>query len=438
MAKSTTWTNWGGNQIAVPAAIERPTTEAGVAAIVQRAAGAGQRVKVVGSGHSFTDICVTDGVLVDVGQLNRIESVDTDTKRVTVGAGVVLHDLNEQLWARGLALPNLGDIDVQTLGGATGTGTHGTGVGYQAISTAIVGARIVVGDGSIVECSESHRPDLLDAVRVSLGALGIVTSFTLQCEPAFNLHALETTEPIDEVLEKFLEVASENEHAEFFWFPHTDVAELKVNNRTDRPVKERSKWKSFMAEEVMTNGAFEVLNRIGRARPERIPQMLQGAIEMGRRASYVGRSFDVFCSKRRVRFVEMEYAVNRHHIIEIFGRVRSLIDTLGQPISFPIEVRVLGPDTMPLSMASERDSAFIAVHVFKGTPHEAYFGAVESIVREYGGRPHWGKLHRQSAATLAPLYPHWDQFEKARLELDPDRRFTNAYLNRVLHGDGPQ
>jgi L-gulono-1,4-lactone dehydrogenase len=423
---------WGRTQTAVPAAVDRPTDEHGTVAAVIRAAELGRRVKVVGSGHSFTDIACTDGVLVDIAALRGVRHIDPATGRVTVGAGTVLHDLNVALRRAGLALPNLGDIDHQTIAGATATGTHGTGAGFACISNAIVGARLVAGDGSVVTCSAAERPDLLAAVQVGLGALGIVTELTLQCVPAFDLHAVETTEHIDAITERFDQLADTEDHVEFYWFPHTTTGQLKVNNRTAEPIRRRGRVEAFVADELTANLAFGALCRLGARAPRTIVPLIDAAVRPGGRVDQVAPSHEVFCSNRRVRFAEMEYAVPRAALLEAFGRVRHLVDHLGTPISFPIEVRVLGADTIPLSTASGRDSGYIAVHVYRGSPHEAYFGAVERIMEDYDGRPHWGKLHRRRAATLAPLYPGWDAFARVRDELDPDRVFANAYLDRVL------
>ncbi len=434
-SSQTTWRNWGRNQTAVPADVVRPTSEADLEAIVGRGVAEGRTVKVVGSGHSFTDIACTDGLMVDIAALSGIRHVDTTNNQVTVGAGTVLAELNAGLADFGLALPNLGDIDAQTLAGATSTGTHGTGERYQSISAAIVGARLATGDGSMLDIGPGDG-ERFDAVRAGIGALGILSEITLQCEPAFNLHAVESTHDIDEVIETFDETAASNEHVEFYWFPHTRTGQLKVNNRTDEPIARRPKLKAFLNDEVLSNAGFEVLNRIGRRRPRTIPSLINAVMKPGDRFEFVAPSAEVFCSPRRVRFVEMEYAVPREHLLEAFGRVRSHIESLGQPISFPLEVRVLGQDDTALGTASGRDSGYIACHVYRGTSHEAYFAGVERIMADYGGRPHWGKLHRQSAETLAPLYPKWDAFQRVLSDLDPDGHFSNPYLDRVLRSTG--
>jgi FAD-linked oxidoreductase len=429
------WTNWGGNQHVHPVDVLTPSTEDELADIVSRGVAGRRSVRAVGSGHSFTDIaCADEGVMVGLGAFTDILHVERATNRVTVGAGVVLADLNAKLWDLGLALPNLGDIDAQTLAGATATATHGTGAGHQCISAAVVGARMVTGDGALLEISETQRPDLLGPVRASLGALGIITTLTLQCEPAFNLRRVETTHHIDELLDGFDEAVAANEHVEFYWFPGTAVGQLLRNNRTNEPAAPRSRASAFINDELVANGAFGLINRIGRRFPKLVAPTLARVVRPGDHTEYIAPSHKVFCSKRRVRFVEMEYAIPRDNLHEAFGRVRSMIEAFAYPISFPIEVRVLGSDDIPLGTASGRDTAYIACHMYRGTPFADYFAAVETIMRDYDGRPHWGKMHYRSAADLAPSYPGWEDFHTALDELDPDGHFSNAYLDRVLRG----
>jgi len=194
----------------------------------------------------------------------------------------------------------------------------------------------------------------------------------------------------------------------------------------------KRRWNRFKNKELLENVAFGALNHLGRLRPSLIPRLNGRVLADAGRAEYLTTSYDVFASPRRVRFYEMEYAVPREHGLEAFRRVQEVVDGLGRPITFPVEFRILGGDDIPLSTASGRDTAYIAVHVFRGTRYEDYFRGVEAVMDDYGGRPHWGKLHFQSAATLADRYPGWEAFRSARARLDPDGRFSNDYLDRVL------
>ena len=425
------WTNWGRNQVCAPAEIRRPATEAELMDLVKQAAANGQRVKAVGAGHSFTSIACTDGVMVDLAGYTRILDHDTATDRVTVEAGIPLHRLSDELDARGLALENMGDIDQQSVSGATQTATHGTGLRFRNLSSQIVGLRLVTADGSVLECSESENADVLDAARVGLGALGLVSTVTLQCVPAFRLHAVEEPMPVEDVLADLDELVATNDHYEFYWVPHTRWALTKRNRRTDEPARPRPRAREWVDDMALNNYAFGVLCRVGRWRPSLIPRLARIIPNTGR-LDYVDRSDRVFTSPRKVRFWEMEYGIPREALPEALNRVRKLVDEMGMEISFPVEVRVVAPDDIPLSTAHGRETGYIAVHVYRGTPYDTYFTGVERIMDSYGGRPHWGKLHFQRAETLATRYPRWDDFQRVRSRLDPEGRFANPYLDRVL------
>jgi FAD-linked oxidoreductase len=429
--KQTLWRNWAGNQRCVPASVERPETEADLIAIVSRAAVQGQRVKAVGAGHSFTSIACTDGTLIDLSGYSRLLSVDSGRQQVTVQAGITVATLNQMLSQMDLALENIGDIAYQSIAGATATATHGTGLRFRNMSSAIVAMRIVTGDGTVLSCSSEHEADVLAAARVGVGALGIVSEVTLQCVPAFNLHAVEEAAYVDAVLERLDELVEGNDHYELFWVPGTRWALTKRNRRTDEPVRPRPRWQAFRNDALIDNVGFGAVQRIGVRRPDLIPRLAKRLPGTGRQ-EYIDHSYRVFASKRWVRFVEMEYAVPREAFPSAFAGVRSLVARLGEPIGFPVECRFVAGDDIPLSTAFGRDTAYIAVHLAIGRPYDQYFQGVEAIMDDHDGRPHWGKLHFQSAATLAPRYPRWEKFQGIRRRLDPDGRFANPYTDRVL------
>ncbi|MET0903740.1 MAG: D-arabinono-1,4-lactone oxidase [Acidimicrobiales bacterium] len=431
MKGRTSWTNWAGNQSCAPAAIRRPTSEDELVAIVTEAAAAGARVKCVGAGHSFTPIACTDGALLDLSGYDQVVGHGPEDRTITVQSGITLSRLCEELDLRGLALENMGDIAYQSIAGATATATHGTGWHFGNISSRIVGLRLIAGDGSIVVATPDENPDVLEAARVGAGALGIVSTVTIQAVRAFRLHAIEEPMRVDEILDDFDGFMSSADHVEFYWVPHTGWALTKRNRRTDEPAAPRGKAKEVIDDLILPNVAFGALCRIGRRRPTWIPRMAKILPSTGR-LEYTDRSDRVFTSPRKVHFYEMEYAIPRDAVPEALNRVRSLVDESGIQLSFPVEVRVVAPDDIPLSTAHGRATGYIAVHVYQGTPYDAYFQGVERIMDTYGGRPHWGKMHFQGHETLADRYPRWDEFQSVRRRLDPEGRFTNPYLQRVL------
>jgi L-gulonolactone oxidase len=426
------WRNWAGDQRCAPVRVARPGSPAELAASVRDAAQAGLRVRVAGAGHSFSDIACTDGVLLQLDGMRRVLAVDRERGQVRVQAGITIHELSARLAAEGLALENLGDIDVQTIAGAISTATHGTGAGLRNIPSQVVGLTIVLADGSALECSPEQEPELFRAARVSLGALGVIAEVTLQCVPAFTLRGVDAPAPLADVLDGFEQLVADNEHFEFFVFPHADVALTRTNNRTEDAPRPRGRAAAYVNDVLLNNHAFGAFCRAGRLLPGAIPRINRLVTRLAGRSERVERSDAIFASPRLVRFTEMEYALPREHTTEAVRRVMAMIPERGFAVPFPIEVRAVARDDAMLSTAAGRDSGFVAVHMFEGMEWEPYFRAVEGIMSSLDGRPHWGKRHFQTAATLRPLYPDWDRFAAVRARLDPDARFANAWTDRVL------
>jgi L-gulono-1,4-lactone dehydrogenase len=399
---------------------------------VGRAAVLDQRVRMAGAGHSFSDIALTDGRLVLLERMRCVLDVDRASGLVRVQAGITIHELNQRLAEHGLALENLGDIDVQSVAGAISTATHGTGARMGNIPSLVVALTLVLADGSLLQCSAEDDPEVFRAARVGLGALGVVAEVTLRCVPAFTLHAVDAPAPLEQTLARFEQLATDNDHFEFFVFPHADTALTRTNNRTKRPARPRGRVQAYANDVLLTNHAFELFCRAGRRMPARIPQLNRLVTRLAGRSQRVDRSDLIFASPRLVRFTEMEYALPRAHTPEAVRRVLELIPRAGFAVPFPIEVRTVAADDALLSTAAGRDSGFVAVHMYRGMQWEPYFRAVEAIMDELDGRPHWGKRHFQTAATLRPRYPEWERFQAVRRRLDPAGRFANAYTERVL------
>lgn len=431
---STPWRNWSGRLTARPARVLFPTGTADVAAAVKEAARDGLRVKAAGSGHSFSAIAVPDGVSLRMDRMDGVLAVDRASGLVTVQGGIPLWRLNPILAEHGLAMENLGDIDRQTITGATATGTHGTGVGFGGISTQIRAMEIVLADGSVVHCSPEERPELFAAARVGLGALGVVTTVTLQCVPAFALHAVDEPMPLDRALDELDALVDGHDHFEFFWFPHTDTALTRRCTRlpADTPLRPLSRFRSFVDDDLLTNVAFERLLRLGTRRPSLIPRItriVSGALSGQDR---VDQSHKVLASRRDVRFNEGEYAFAREHVVDVLTEIRRWVRGHDEPISFPLEVRFVAADDIPLAPTYRRTSAYIAFHQYHRLPYARYFDAMEDIFAGVDGRPHWGKMHRLDAAALRTRYPRFDAFVDLRDGLDPSGLFANRYLDTVL------
>ena len=428
------WRNWAGNQQARPQAVLHPRDTDEVAQVVKRAATEGRRVKAVGAGHSFTAAAVTDGVLLDLDRMAGVVASDLDTGLVTLHAGTPLHQLNLELARRGLAMSNLGDIDRQSIAGATSTSTHGTGIALGGLATQIRALELVLADGSVVTCSADERRELFAVARVGIGALGIVTAVTLQCEPSFTLVADEQPMPLAQVLDELDDIVESNEHFEFYWFPHTELALTKRNNRlrSGEPAAPIGRVKGWVDDELLANTVFNLTCKLAARRPTLIPRLNRTAAKLMTARRYTAPSYEVFVSPRRVRFVEMEYSLPRAAFKDGLAAIRAVIEREQLLVSFPIEARWVAPDDIPLSTAYGEERCYLAIHMFRGEPFERYFGAVEKEMRALGGRPHWGKMHCRTAEDLRPVYPRFDDFVAVRDAVDPERVFGNAYLETVL------
>lgn len=430
----TTWRNWGRSASCTPAEIATPVDEAELVATIQRAANHGQSVRPVGAGHSFTSIAATDGVQLKLDHFSGIVAADRGSGLVTILAGTRLRDLPPLLSAHGLAMENLGDVDPQTIAGAISTGTHGTGLRFTGIAGQVRGLRIALADGRVIDCTATEHSDIFHAARVGLGAIGVLVHVTLQCVPAFALAAQEHPERLDEVIDGFAERAAAADHVEFYWFPHTERALVKTNTRLpgSASLAPVPKWKHLLDDEILTNGVFAATCAAGRLVPAVIPGVNRLATRLVSSRAYTDLSADVFVSPRRVRFREMEYAIDLDRLPDTLRAIKSLIEERSWRISFPIEVRCAAADDVWLSTAYGRTSAYIAVHRYYRESFHEYFNAVERILVDAGGRPHWGKLHTRAATDFAATYPKYGDFLRVRDDVDPGGVFGNDYLSRVL------
>ena len=435
MAKE--WRNWAGDQSCLPARRELPAGRGELIEQVKRAADVGMTARAVGAGHSFTDVACTGGLMLDLRRLNRVLDVDQGAGLVKVEAGIDLRSLNETIWGYGLALENLGDIDRQSIAGAISTATHGTGARFRNLSSLVAAIELVLPDGTLLDLSAESDADELRAARISLGALGVIATVTLRTVPAFTIRRLDSPLPLEETLERLDDLADGSDHFEFYVFPHTHRALLRQSERTDEKPKPRNPVLEYGTEVVVENWVLGAIARLGRRWPSRVPALSKFVSERLGNATKQDRSYRVYASQRRVRFTEMEYGIPRRHAAEAVRRALDAAERADPPVGFPIEVRFVAGDDADLSPAHDRDTCYIAVHQFQGVAWEGYFRSIEAIMTEYGGRPHWGKRHFQTAAGLAERYPRWENFQAVRARLDPGGRFRNQYLDRVL-GSPPQ
>lgn len=435
------WRNWARTESSRPTAVVQPRSAQQVAAVVQRARETGHTVKPIGASHSFTAIGATDGIRVDLSRLRGLVSADTAQGRVTLWAGTHLWELPSILHPLGLALANMGDVDRQTISGATSTGTHGTGLALGGISTGIVGATLITGTGEFLTVSETEHPELLPAVALGLGALGIVVTITLQCVPRYLLRAVEAPAQLDEVLDTYIERNRSVDHFEFYWFPHTTGARTKTNTRIPieselgRDASEANPLGTvsrFIDEELMNNAMLGAVVGFQRWVPAMTPTINRAIETVSSSRDYCDESHRVYITRRRVHFREMEYSVPLEAVPTALRELRALIERKRFRVSFPIEVRAAAADDLMLSTAHGRESGYIAVHRYWRDPDTEYFREAEAVLAAHDGRPHWGKMHTLGAESLRARYPRFDDFLAVRDRLDPERTFANSYLQRVL------
>ena len=436
--------NWAGHVHAHPHTFRRPTSAGELREVLQTAATDRQRVRAVGAGHSFTPVAAGDDVMISLDHLSGVITVDEESRRVRFHAGTRLRDIPELLAPFGLALANQGDVNPQALAGAISTSTHGTGIGFPGFAGTVTGLSLMGPDGSVRSLSASCDPEVFDLARVSLGVLGVITEIELQCVPAFDLIAEEVVMDVDELLDGLEPRMRAADHFEFYWFPHTDTALTKTNTRVGlgeigpghlAEAGVRNRFLNVFDKEVVENGALRLAVELGAAVPGLIPHINRIAQSAVSDRTYRAPGHAVFVTPRRVRFNEMEYAVPFDSGTEVIREIRSVIESKGWKISFPIEVRSAAADDVPLSTAYGRQTMYIAVHRFMKEDFAEYFRVVEAICRRHGGRPHWGKIHSLGAADLRQIYPRFDDFCTLRRQLDPEAMFGNRFTDSLFDTD---
>lgn len=423
------WRNWSGLQRANPALRFTPVEESGIIAGVREAGQRGLPLRVVGSGHSFTPLCVTGGAQMHLGGHSGL--IGVEGRRATVKAGTTIRALGPLLRGQGLNLANQGDIDAQAIAGAVGTGTHGTGVARGCLSSQVAALRLVTATGEVIDCSPDREADVFQAARVALGSLGILSTLTLDCLPAYVLRETRRIADLDEVMAGFNTEAAGRTHAEFFWFPLADRAVIKLLDSSPEPPTGGRRFREIK-EMALENGALFLFGQASRYLPALAAPLARLSTAAGGGGGYADFADHVFPSPRLVRFNEMEYAVPAEQGPDCIAEIRAWFRQTGTKVYFPIEYRLVAADDIWLSPFHGRDSATIAVHRLAGEDFKPYFAAMEAIFANHRGRPHWGKLHGLKAGQLAALYPAWDRFHDLRRRLDPKGLFLNDYLRDLF------
>ncbi len=422
------WRNWSRSVTATPARFARPRTQAELASLV---AGA-RKVRVTGAGHSFMPLCETDGTLICLADLEGTLEIAPDRRTVWAPAGWGLDRLTAALWAAGLSLINQGDINPQSLAGATATGTHGTGETLGSIATQACGFRLIQADGSVVECGPEERRDLYEAQRLSLGLFGVAVAIRIHVLPAYHLEERIERRPLAEMAERLDELAAATRHFEFFVFPYSDFVIFK----TLHPVEPET---PFVAAGQADEMIFATACRIGKAAPFAIPATQRLMMKLsGKATRRVGPAYAIFPSERTVRFEEMEYEMPRAAGMATLLEAIAHIRRERLPIAFPFEFRVTAADDIWMSPFNAGPAASISFHQYSGMPWRGPFAEIETILRAGGGRPHWAKRHTLTADDVHRLYPRTPDYLRVREDVDPTQKFVNADLARLFGLGAPR
>jgi FAD-linked oxidoreductase len=426
------WSNWSGGVTCKPREIIAPKDEVELAAAVRKAEG---RVRVPGTGHSFTPLIATDGTLIDLAAFVGLQGFDPEREVATIAAATPLWGIGSLLHPLGYALKNMGDIDRQTLGGVVGTGTHGTGRSLGSFPAEVASFRLVLATGEVIHCSPTENDDAFGAGRTSMGMLGVMTEIDMKVRPVYKLAEKHFIHPLDELFRQLDGLFAANRHFEFFWFPYADVAVCKSLNETDAAVPARHSAKSLRARgerRSMDEYIFAAINETLPHAPALVKPAHRVFSKFMPGKETVRWSHEVFPNARTVRFNEMEYAVPYEKgpdaIREIVEMIRKKKITTG----FPIEYRAVAADDVWLSPFYGRESATIAVHQYYKMDTTELFAACEAIFRSYGGRPHWGKRHTLTASDVALLYPKFEDFRAVRRKYDQHGKFLNDHLAAIF------
>jgi FAD/FMN-containing dehydrogenase len=406
------WRNWVGNQSFIARHMAAPASEDELAALVREASRQNLGMRVAGSGHSFTPVVATSGLLLSLKNLQGIVSVDAARKRVVVRAGTRIGDIGRALKEIGLSLANQGDIDTQAIAGALSTGTHGTGITLGCLSSQAVGMRLVQADGAMLSVDADTDSETMAAAQVSIGMLGVMATVTLQTVDSYNLREKLWRDDFEACMDQHDELAARHRHFSFFWCPVPASRHLYClpDVSSVSPTKREADVCEMKTMDVTEEAPFSNEQTFER----------------------VAYSSEIYPIEYIPNFHELEYAIPVENGKEALRRVRDLMLTKHKDCIYPVEYRFVGGDSGMLSPYYRRDSVTISVSGGPGIDYWNYLLDVDAILRQYRARPHWGKLHFNNAGDMPALYPRFADFRSIRRRLDPEGRFLNDHLRNLF------
>ncbi|MBS0386343.1 MAG: FAD-binding protein [Proteobacteria bacterium] len=421
------WRNWSGIEHAYPAQRLAPASEDELSVLLRTAQ---TPIRPVGAGHSFTGLAVTDGALLSLDRMTGLVAHDATAHRATIWSGTRLAEIGPALAAIGQEMPNLPDINKQSLAGGVSTGTHGTGRQFRALHGQIVKFRIALANGEFKDCSPSDNAELFAAARVGLGAFGVLTQIELQNAPLVRVLKRTWVADLEATLEQWPTLQSAHRNIEFYAVPFTGYAVIISHDPTELPVRPRG-------QDEDANGLMELKalrDWLGFA-PALRRAAAHAAFQDMAPTEAVDEGWKLLSNERPVRFNEMEYHLPLEQQLPVLREVIAAIERHRRDVFFPIEARTIKQDDAWLSPFYGRDCGSVAVHAYYKDDHQFLFDLIEPIFRRHDGRPHWGKLHSLRAQDFTSLYPRFNDAAALRRELDPHGRFLNPHLRRVFLGE---
>ncbi len=425
------WRNWSGDRPCRPRELLTAGSVTDVVATVQRAAAEHRSLRVIGSGHSYSDIAHGEDLMLSIDPMARVLDADPSSGLVRVEAGITLGALHAELDRLGLALPSLGEIDKQTLAGAIATDTHGSGLRFGSLGAQVAALTLVTADGAVIEIGDEDI-ELLRAARVGLGALGVVTAITMRCVPAFTLHQARYVERLDTLLERIDELVATHDHVNVFVFPHARRALVLERNRVALAPVPRSAARTWLEDVFLENQVMDAVCRAAGRMPAITRPLTRALVGLARPDVRVDRSHEIFTSEVGFPVISAEWGLPGDAAVTAIDAVTTLFARERFPIAMPFLCRWGRASEELLSPAHGRDTCYLEVLAHAAAPAEPMLRSSEELMDDLGGRPHWAKRFRATAPQLAPRYPAWERFAAVRARLDPDGRFANRYTERVL------
>ena len=391
-------TNWSGDIRFTPHKVENPPDEESLLRLINFSRQQKSTIRALGAGHSCAPLVETPQTIIRSDHFKGLHHIDAQKRLVTIAAGTTIEEVGEKLFTAGFGMENTGHINKQVLAGAIATGTHGAGKTLTNLSGQVYGIKMITGTGEMKSFTQDDHPEMMQALRVSLGSFGIFTAITLKVLPRFKLHRQQYCASTENCLHHLDELIDNNRNFCFYWYPRRDDVSIRIWNEPERGIK---------------NLPFAKLYK-----------------------ELSGWGKDVLPSEQHLKFNELEYSFELSTAPAVFAAIRKRIkEKHRHHVAWRVLYRPVARDDSWLSNAYNKDIVAITIHHHAALPYQEYFSDIEDIFISFGGRPHWAKKHRLGPHKLQPLYPMWERFHQLRRQFDPDGIFLNEYLKKIFIGN---